>query len=277
MDTKLLGNTDERIPEIGLGTWRYAAGSIPLRTGIALGASFIDTAERYGTEDAVGEAIRGLRSGVFVATKVRHENLGYADVLLAADKSLARLGIDAIDLYQIHRPNPKVPISETMAALDALVDAGKVKFIGVSNFSVAQFEAAQAVVKNRIVSNQVRYNLVDRTIERDILPFCQKNDVTIIAYSPLARGLDNLKAAFRNDALGQVAEAEGRTVAQVALNWCISKDNVIAIPRASSIEHAQDVCAASGWRLSPASLDTLGRAYVGSPNDLPGRSAWPRA
>jgi diketogulonate reductase-like aldo/keto reductase len=262
MEHKALGGTGETIPAIGLGTWRYAGGALPLRTGIALGAVLIDTAERYGTEDAVGEAIRGLRSEVFIATKVRHENLRYADVLQAADNSLRRLGIDHIDLYQIHRPSPEVPIAESMAALDQLVAAGKVRFIGVSNFSVAQFEDAQAVTENPIVANQVRYSLVDRTIEQDLLPFCQRNDVTVIAYSPLARGLGNLRAGLQDDALTKVAESEGRTEAQVALNWCISKDNVVAIPRASSVAHVEDLCGASGWTLSPANIDRLERAYA---------------
>ncbi len=265
MKRKPLGNTGETVAEIGLGTWRYAGGSVPLRAGIALGADFIDTAERYGTEDAVGEAIAGIREKVFVATKVRHENLRYDDVLQAADNSLKRLGIDTIDLYQIHRPNPQVRIAETMRALDELVDGGKVRFIGVSNFSVIQFEEAQALTKNRIVSNQVRYSIVDRTIERDVLPYCQKNGVTVIAYSPLARGIGNLRDGLTNNALTKAAESEGKTEAQVALNWCIAKENVIAIPRVSSVEHAEDVCGASGWKLSAANSELLETAYTRDP------------
>ena len=266
MEYKVLGSTGETIPAIGLGTWRYSAGSAPLRSGISLGAALIDTAERYGTEEAVGKAIRSLDSEVFIATKVRHENLHYADVLQAADNSLRRLGVERIDLYQIHRPNPEVPIGETMRALDQLVAAGKVRYIGVSNFSVAQLEAAQAVTGNRIVANQVRYSLVDRTIERNLLPYCQRNDVTVIAYSPLARGIGALRDGLNDNALTDVAEAEGKTEAQVALNWCISKDNVVAIPRASSLAHVADVCGAAGWRLSPASIDSLERAYRRDPS-----------
>ena len=257
MDYKSLGDTGERIPEIGLGTWRYAGGSVPLRMGVALGATLIDTAERYGTEPAVGEAIRGLRDRVFLATKVRHENLRYADVLRAADNSLRTLGVDHIDLYQIHRPNPEVPLAETMQALDELVAAGKVRYIGVSNFSIAQCQEAQALTRNRIVSNQVRYSLADRTIEADLLPWCQKNAITVIAYSPLARGMDTIRGSLDADSLERVAREEGRTPAQVALNWCIARDHVVAIPRASTVEHVGDVCAASGWRLSPSSMALL--------------------
>lgn len=264
MQTKELGSTGVVIPEIGLGTWQYEGGSAPLRAGIALGATLIDTAERYGTEDAVGEAIAGLRDKVFVATKVRHENLRYKDVLAACDNSLKRLRIDRIDLYQVHRPNPDVPIAETMRALDELVDAGKVRFLGVSNFSIDQFEAAQSLTQNRIVSNQVRYSLVDRTVERDMLPFCQKNNVTLIAYSPLARGMDKIRGGARDATLASIADEEGRTEAQVALNWCTARANVVAIPRGSTVEHVEDICGASGWRLSAAAIARLDSAYSGA-------------
>lgn len=257
METKTIGDTGERIPEIGLGTWQYAGGPVPLRTGIALGATLIDTAERYGTEAAVGEAIRGLRPHVFVATKVRHENLRYADLLRAADHSLKALQIDHIDLYQIHRPNPEVPLAETMQALDELVAAGKVRHIGVSNFSIAQCREAQSLTRNKIVSNQVRYSLADRTIEADLLPWCQKNAITVIAFSPLARSMEKIRGSLDADVLEHVAREEGRTPAQVALNWCTARDHVVAIPRASTIEHVGDVCAASGWRLSAASMALL--------------------
>ncbi len=262
MEQKALARTGVEVPVIGLGTWRYEAGPEPLRRGIELGAVLIDTAERYETEEAVGRAIKGIRSRVFVATKVRHESLGYEDVLRAAEGSLSKLGLDCIDLYQIHRPNPSVPIAETMGALDALVDAGKVRFLGVSNFSVAEFCAAQAVSRHPIVSNQVRYSLVYRMIEDDLLPFCQQHGVTVIAYSPLSRGMANLNEGLGSETLQAVAKAEGRTPAQVAINWCISKANVVAIPRASTIAHVEDVCAASGWRLSRESVARLEAAYT---------------
>jgi diketogulonate reductase-like aldo/keto reductase len=263
MEHKVLGSTGVSVPVIGLGTWRYVGGPEPLRRGIALGANLIDTAERYGTEEAVGRAVEGIRSSVFVATKVRHENLRYEDVLRAADNSLLALGTEWIDLYQIHRPNAEVPIAETMSALDELVDMGKVRYIGVSNFSVVQFQAAQAASRHPIVSNQLRYSLVNRTIEDALLPFCQKHGVTVIAYSPLSRGISNLTGGLSDQALMRIAAAEGRTPAQVALNWCISKPNVIAIPRASTVAHVEDICAACGWRLSEESTAVLEAAYSG--------------
>jgi len=228
---KKLADTNLRIPEIGLGTWEYRGGVEPLQKGISLGTCLIDTAEIYGTEEIVGRAIADKRGEVFLATKVAPEHFDYQGVITAANNSLKRLGTDYIDLYQLHWPNQDIPIEETMAAMDKLVSAGKIRFIGVSNFSLAQFKEAQAVTENKIVSNQVRYNLVDRRIERELMPYCHKNNVTIIAYSPLARGMSNLKTKLGKRALEEVAREAGKTEAQVALNWCTARDNAIAIPK----------------------------------------------
>src|SRR5499426_2886226 len=160
MELKPLGNTGVMVPEIGLGVWRYSGGVEPLRHGVELGAFLIDTAEIYGTEDVVGQAIKGIRDRVFLATKVSPDHLGYDNLLRAAEASLQRLDTNCIDLYQIHWPNWSVPIQETMRAMEALVDRGLVRHIGVSNFSAQQLRAAQAAMsKYPIVSNQVLYNL----------------------------------------------------------------------------------------------------------------------
>ena len=126
MEQKELGKTGVMVSEIGLGTWRYRGGVKPLQKGIELGATLIDTAEMYRTEDAVGQAIAGRRDDVFLATKVLGSHLRYDQVLRAADESLRRLAVDRIDLYQIHWSNRSVPISETMRAMEDLIDAGKV-------------------------------------------------------------------------------------------------------------------------------------------------------
>ena len=171
MEYRELGRTGVRIPEVGLGTWKYRGGPEPLRRGIALGVTLIDTAEMYRTEDAVGMAIQGIRHRVFVATKVLGSNLRYDQVLRAAENSLRLLNNDVIDLYQIHWPNHGVPIAETMRAMEELVDRGMVRYIGVSNFSVGQLQDAQtAMSKYPIVCNQVLYNLKRRGIERDLIP-----------------------------------------------------------------------------------------------------------
>ncbi|MFQ5918398.1 MAG: aldo/keto reductase, partial [Candidatus Binatia bacterium] len=180
MELKQLGTTGVKLPEIGLGTWAYRGGVEPLRKGISLGAFLIDTAEIYSTEGIVGEAVKGQRDQVFIATKVSVSHLRYDDVLRAAEDSLRRLGTNVIDLYQVHWPNRSVPIRETMRAMEKLVDMGKVKFIGVSNFSVRDLkEAQESMVKYRVVSNQVLYSLDDREIEENVLPYCEENNILV--------------------------------------------------------------------------------------------------
>ena len=282
MELKPLGNTGVMVPEIGLGTWKYTGGDAPLRRGIELGAFLIDTAEMYRTEDAVGRAVRGMRDRVFIATKVLGRHLRYDEVLRAAEQSLRLLDIDRIDLYQVHWPNSRVPIEETMRAMQHLVDRGLVRYVGVSNFSVQQLAGAQAAMPHHpVVSNQVLYNLQRRSIEKDLLPYCQRNDVTVLAYTPLADG--DLAPASANpsgkasglrraagrltgrsrqlDSLCSVARECGKTPAQVALNWCVSRPNVIAIPKSNSVARTEENCGASGWRLTPAQLEQLDRAF----------------
>jgi diketogulonate reductase-like aldo/keto reductase len=262
MDYQELGTTGVQIPDIGLGTWAYTGGSEPLRRGVELGATLIDTAEAYRTEDAVGVALEGIRDQVFLATKVSPSNFRQKNVIKAADQSLKRLKIDVLDLYQLHWPNDDIPIAETMGAMESLVDAGKVRFIGVSNFSIGQMQEAQDALTNaRIVTNQVRYSLIDRSIEAALLPYCQEQGVTVIAYSPLARGLGNFASNDKAKALGQVAACTGKTEAQVALNWCLRHSKVMVIPKANSPAHVEDDCGASGWRLSPDDLAILDAAF----------------
>ena len=152
-----------------------------------------------------------------LATKVSPQRFNYQGVITAANNSLKRLGADYIDLYELHWSNQYISIEETMAAMDKLVSAGKIRFIGVSNFSLAQFKEAQSVTENKIVSNQVRYNLVDRRIKQELMPYCHKNNVTIIAYSSLAHGMSNLRAKLGGRVLEEVARDAGKTEAQVLL------------------------------------------------------------
>jgi hypothetical protein len=236
MEYRELGATGTKLPAIGLGTWQYHGGVDPLRTGIALGSCFIDTAESYGTEDVVGEAIQGIRKDIFLATKISPRHFRYSDVVVSANRSLKRLRTDYIDLYQLHWPNYTIPIEETMQAMQELVDAGKIRFIGVSNFMVRDLNNAQeATGKHKIVSNQVRYNLIDRTIENGLLRYCQEHDVTVIAHSPLATSLASIQVKDPGKALDNLARANCRTVAQIALNWCLSKQGVVTIPKTNSV------------------------------------------
>ena len=266
MEMKELGNTGVMVPEIGLGTWKYSGGNEPLRKGVSLGATLIDTAEMYRNEVEVGQAITGLRDKVFLATKVLGSNLRYDQVLRAAEQSLRKLDVDCVDLYQIHWYNRGVPITETMRAMESLVDRGMVKYIGVSNFSTKELQESQAAMtKHPIVSNQVLYNLNNRRIERDLLPYCQQNKITIIAYTPLDSGSlassPRFMPARRSQALGRLAEELGKTRAQIALNWCISRPNVIAIPKSDSISRTVENCEAGDWKLTADQVRMLDEAY----------------
>lgn len=267
MELKQLGNTDVMVPEIGLGAWKYRGGVEPLHRGIELGAFLIDTAEIYGTEGVVGQALQGRREQVFLATKVAGSHLRQDALLRAAEASLRQLDTDVIDLYQIHWSNQHVPIQETMRAMESLVDRGVVNYIGVSNFSVAEMRQAQAAMtRYPIVSNQVLYSLNRREIERDLLPYCQEHGVTIIAYTPLDDGRLATTSLLRRNrgmrVLEQIAAETHKTLAQVALNWCTSRPNIIAIPKSNRLERIEENCGASGWRLSPDQVERLDAIFA---------------
>jgi diketogulonate reductase-like aldo/keto reductase len=258
MKLKQLGNTGVQVPELALGTWQYRGGAEVLRAGIEFGATFIDTAESYGTEPVVGEAIRGIRDRIFLASKVSPRHFRHNDVIKAAECSLKQMNTDYLDLYQLHWPNYTVPIGESMAAMERLVETGKVRFIGVSNFTLAELRRAQsALSKVRIVSNQVRYSLVDRAPEAELLQYCEAHQINLLAYSPLATGFDHLRNCDPDDVLGQVAAAVGKTRAQVALSWCVAHTAVIAIVKADKTDHVRENCAASGCELSAEHLQLL--------------------
>ncbi|HKQ31855.1 MAG TPA: aldo/keto reductase, partial [Thermodesulfobacteriota bacterium] len=223
-------------------------------------------AEGYGTENIVGKAVAGLRGRGFIATKVSGRHLGYDDVLRAAEESLSELGTDYIDLYQVHWPNASYPMRETMRAMEALVTRGMARFIGVSNFDVDELTEAQAALRhNQIVSNQVLYNLNEREIEEELLPYCLENGITILAYTPLDDGNLAARPRFmpskRIRVLEEISRETGKTSAQVALNWCTSRENVVAIPKSDSVERTVENCGASGWRLSDAQLSLLDETF----------------
>lgn len=262
MGTKELGQTGVWIPEVGMGTWNYHAGPEPLRRGLEAGGAFIDTAESYGTEAIIGQAIQGLRHRTFLATKVSPQNFKPSDLRNSVDSSLRRLGVETIDLLQLHAPNPAIPLQETIGTMGELVQTGKIRFIGVSNFSVSELRAAQraAPAKHPIVSNQIRYSIVDRAIEKEMLPYCRANGITVIAYSPLAESWNRIRECDPQGSVAAMAQYTGRSPAQIAINWCLCKDNVVAIPKANSAERIIENLGAAGWRLSVEEIACLDRA-----------------
>jgi len=278
MEFKELGKTSVKIPVVGLGTWgmggfgsRFLGGDDEavraLQLGLDLEMRFIDTAEMYGrghSEEVVAKAVRTRRNEVFIATKVSPEHLAYDDVLRSATASLRRLQTEYIDLYQVHWPNPSIPIGETMRAMERLVDEGKVRYVGVSNFSVSQTrEAQEALSKHSLASNQVEYSLLDRSIEANLLPYCEKEHITIIAYSPLARSLIPKGGRDRKwTVLDEIASKYSKTRAQVALNWLLARRPVVAIPKAASLEHVKENAGAAGWKLTLEDVGVLDEAFT---------------
>ena len=258
MELRELAQTDVKLPVLGLGTWQYRGGVRPLRAGVALGARFIDTAESYGTEEVVGQAIQGIRQEIFLATKVSPRHFRHRELIKAADESLSRLKTDYVDLYQLHWPNYTVSIEETLGAMETLVDQGKVRFIGVSNFMLGDLKRAQrASSKYPIVSNQIRFNLIDRTIRDGLLRYCQESGITVIAHSPLATGLESIQTMDPEGVLEKLAVSRSRSIAQIALNWCLSNKGVVTIPKASSVEHVSENCQAADFELTPEELRLL--------------------
>ncbi|MFO1305236.1 MAG: aldo/keto reductase [Burkholderiales bacterium] len=258
MQAKSLGPLERTIPEVGMGTYAYEGGVEPLVSGIDAGAAFIDTAESYGTETIVGRAIRGRRGDVFVATKVSPCHYRRADVFAAAERSLRNLDSDYIDLYQLHEPFAEVPMEETLTALEDLVDQGKIRYIGVSNFDVDQLRRAnRALRRHPLVSNQIRYSLVDRTIESGILEHCAVHGITVIAHTPLARGMRFILDSDPQGLLDELSGKYRKTPAQICLNWCLDKSPVVVIPGSSTREHILDNASASGWRLEASDVRRL--------------------
>ena len=286
MDYKSLGHTGLKVSVVGVGCNNFGtrcdegASAGVVHAALECGINFFDTADVYGdhlSEEYLGAAIKGMdRSQIIIATKFAapmgdgalNRGASRHHVMKAVEASLKRLGTDYIDLYQIHWPNRGVPIAETMGAMESLVDQGLVKYVGVSNFNLEELQEAQnAMSRNPIVSNQVLYSLIDREIEGRLLPYCQEQDITILAYTPLADGSLAGKSRFpgRNSsgikALEAVAAEAGKTLAQVALNWCTSRPNVIAIPKSDRVDRTLENCGASGWRLSSNQVKTLDAAF----------------
>ena len=269
-----LGRTSVEIPVIGLGTWEMGGSYAPdysrdrevievIRYAVGRDVRLIDTAEMYGgghTEELVGEAVREFREEVFIATKVWVSHLRYEDVFKALEGSLRRLGTDYVDLYQVHWPNPGVPLRETMKAMEKLALEGKIRFIGVCNFYVPELEEAMTYLSHfDIVSNQVLYNVRDRGVEEKILPYCRKNGITVMAYRPLAKGAI-LREPYRGK-LEEIAVKYGKTVVQVALNWVLRHDHVVAIPKTSNPRHLDEILGAVGWRMSDKDYERISEMF----------------
>jgi diketogulonate reductase-like aldo/keto reductase len=278
----------ERVPRLGQGTWTMGEKSkshadevAALRLGIDLGMTLIDTAEMYGeggAEKVVADAIEGQRDRVFVVTKVYPHNASRTELPKACERSLKRLRIEVIDLYLLHWRG-SVPLAETVETFEQLRSAGKIRRWGVSNFDLKDMEELSAIWTDssrgelaspcaNCAANQVLYNLENREIEFDLLPWSQKNKIPIMAYSPVGHGrglLENAtlkKIAKRHDATCHAeASREGWTPAQIALAWVLRQPGVIAIPKASSKTHVRENAGSLEIKLTKEDLAEIDREF----------------
>lgn len=298
-----LGRGGPKVSEIGIGMWQAGGKSwgsdvrdkdcqAAMERAIGLGINLVDTAEIYGmghSEEVTGKGIQAVgRDNVFIATKVAGDHARAPDVERACRGSLKRLGVREIDLYQVHWPSlwDQIPLRETMKALEKLQRAGKIRHIGVSNFAVRDLEEARShLSRTDIVSDQVRYNLLQREIESGLMPYCRKEGIAILAWSPIGKGVlagkyhaghrpkdsirseddlfkpRNLKAATPVvQLLRRIGRAHGKTPAQVALAWLKHHRGVVPIPGVKRPAQAEENAGAGGWSLTAAEFRALDRA-----------------
>jgi len=274
--TKKLKNGFE-LPVFGFGTWAVGGRETrdpfnndksdirAIKTAIESGITHIDTAEMYAgghAEELVGEAIKGFdRSNLIIVTKVSPEHLHYDDLINSAMNSLKRLRTGYIDIYLIHYPNPSIDIRETMEAMDYLVEKKYIRNIGVSNFNVSESIEAQENTSNKIVCNQVYYNLTHRGPVTDgSLQYAQKNDVMIVAWRPVEKGLFS-RAKF--DILGKLGKKYSKTGSQIAINWLVSQDNVVTISKTRNASHLKENLGALNWKMERSDIELLTNHFPG--------------
>jgi diketogulonate reductase-like aldo/keto reductase len=279
MKHKSFGTTGVDLPVIGQGTWNMPeSGSArreahrAIERGIELEMTHLDTAEMYGAgavEQFLGEAIRGIaREKLFIVTKVLPSNASYQGTLEAARRSLERLRCDYLDLYLLHWPG-SYPLEETMRALEALVERGTTRFVGVSNFETdSMLEAASYLRAVPLACNQVLYHLGERGIEHELIPVARQRGIAIVAYTPFGRG-GFLRTAKGRGVLDGVAQKHAATPRQVALAFLTREQNVFAIPKAAQVAHVEENAAAGSLTLDADDIVAIDEAFPrGRPRPL---------
>jgi diketogulonate reductase-like aldo/keto reductase len=257
---------DQPVPQLGQGTWNMAENGgrrreeiAALRRGIELGMKVIDTAEMYGdgrSEVLVGEAIKGVRDQVFLVSKVLPSNASAQGTVKACEASLKRLAVETLDLFLLHWRG-RFALTETLEGFSLLRKQGKIKAWGVSNLDVEDMEELFALEGGSdCAANQVLYNPEQRGIEFDLLPWCERYGVAVMAYSPVGQG----GALLRNQTLNSIAKNHAVSSAQVALAWSMRKP-VVAIPKAGSARHVEENAEANGLRLSTEELEAIDKAF----------------
>jgi diketogulonate reductase-like aldo/keto reductase len=244
---------------LGKGKRPQAEEQEALRTGLSLGMTVIDTAEIYGSEEFIGRAIAGQRDRVFLVSKVWQNHVAGDGVARACEASLKRLGTDHLDLYLLHWPDGVTNISAVVTAFEKLRTAGKIRAWGVSNFQVGDMEKLfRAPQGDRCAINQLPYSIGDREIERDLLPWCERHGMPVMAYSPLGGPGAKL---LRDPTLVRIAAEHGCSATAVALAWTIRNGNVIAIPESGSVAHVKENAVALSLTLTPRDIQTLETAH----------------
>lgn len=261
-DYKNIGS--DKVLAVGLGTYgirSYDKAFDAFIYAITRGVNLIDTAEMYDggrAEEFVGRVVKDAgRDALFITTKMLPDRLDDKDkIVRAAEASLRRLGVTYVDLFLIHWPNERVSIQQQIQNFEILAERGLTRYIGVSNFDLAQLrKALEATRKHEIVVNQVHYSVLNRLyVEKELLPYCIQNNVIIQAYTPLEKG-----SVATNTVLMSVASKYGKTPVQVALNYLISHKNVLAIPKSEKIDHVQEILGSIGWRLESKDIEYIKR------------------
>ena len=271
------GKTGAKVSPMGMGTyydpgWIFSAKLLKrqgnpdnkvkaIKAGVEAGINLIDTAELYESENLVKQAIQEIpREDLFIATKVWPTHFSYDKVIKSCDRSLRKLGMKYIDLYQLHFPSKTKKIDETMKAMEHLVNEGKIRHIGISNFSLDQtVKAVEALKKYDLVSTQMNFNLSHRNIEGDLLPYCRENKISILAYYPLGHGKLVSPDSSTSEVFKEISQNHGgKTAPQIVLNWFYSKfDFVFPIPRASNADHVMENAGSKGWKMSQDEVSKL--------------------
>ncbi len=257
------------LPKIGFGGWTIGGESVAnhaedarslaaLRSALELGYTHFDTAEYYAaghSEELVGQALREAgvpRETVFITSKVSPSHLKYDDVLRSCENSLRRLRLEYLDLYLIHWPSQNMNLPETFRALNRLVQEGKVKHLGVSNFNLKLLKEAQTLSETPLLTNQVPYSIPDRSyVKNGVLAYCQANDILLTAYSPIKSRF------FRGKKLGDFSRERGLTTFQVGLAWLVHQPRVITIPTSFNPQHQAENLAAADLTFTEAEMALL--------------------
>lgn len=275
------GKSGFKVSQMGIGTyydpgWIFSAKLFKrqsnwenkvaaIKAGIEHGVNLIDTAELYESENLVKKAIEPFeREDLFIATKVWPSHFSYDKVIRSCEKSLKKLGLDYVDLYQLHFPSRFRDISETMRAMEHLMDQGKIRNIGISNFDLERTKTAvESLKKYEIASTQMNFSVAHRNIEEDLIPYCREHKISVLAYYPLGHGKLVSPEPSTAEVLKEISENHGgKTAPQIALNWFISKyDFVFPIPRASNADHVKENSGSMGWKMSEEEIRKLEQSF----------------